>query len=94
MARTPANITVNPNASIWFMRLDSDNAKTIKDECFQQNEVIFDIKEDDVWSKSRFVDMMQIGDYMISYAGNSIYIDAIGVIEGEAVKDPEKDNYQ
>lgn len=94
MARTPANVEVNPDASIWFMRLDSDNAKSIKDECFHNNTVIMDIKEDDDWANNRFVDMMQIGDYVISYAGNSVYIDAIGVIEGEAEKDAEKGSYQ
>lgn len=93
-AKIPVNLKVNPNSTIWFMRLDSDNAKTIKDECFNRDEVIIDIKEDDDWAKERFVEQMQIGDYIISYAGNSIYIDAVAVIAGEAILDETEDSYQ
>ena len=93
IARCPSNIKVDPNAQIWFMRLE-DNAKVRKDECFANAELTIEIKEDDEWSKERFVDSMQVGDYVLSYAGNSIYIDAIGVIEGEATFDENRKVYQ
>lgn len=93
IARCPSNIKVDPNAQIWFMRLD-DNAKVRKDECFANGELTIEIQEDDAWSKERFVDSMQVGDYVLSYAGNSIYIDAIGVIEGEATYDEKRKVYQ
>lgn len=94
MAKRPVDMHVDPNASIWFMRLDSDNAKVRKDECFSRNQLIIDIQEKDEWSNDRFVNQMQIGDYVLSYAGSSIYIDAIGVIEGEAVCDETKESYR
>lgn len=92
MARTPAGIEGDPNASIWFMRLDSDNAKSRKDYCFENGIVNEECK--DSWTKERFAELMQVGDYIISYAGNSIYIDAIGVIQGEAVCDESKESYK
>ena len=93
IARCPSNINVNPNAQIWFMRLE-DNMKNRKEECFCDGELTIDIKENDEWSKERFVNSMQIGDYVISYAGNSVYIDAIGVIESEANFDDTRNEYK
>lgn len=93
IARTPADVEVDPNACIWFMRLD-DNAKTLKDTCFANETLIMDIKQDDDWTHDRFVEGMKIGDYVLSYAGSSVFIDAVGVIEGEAECDEAKESYQ
>lgn len=81
-ARTPKGIDVAPNASIWFMRLENDKEPGKKKECFE-NGIIYqsDVEE---WEKDRFVSKMQVGDYIISYAGRSECIDAVGVIESEA----------
>lgn len=93
IARTPADIEVDPNACIWFMRLE-DNAKTLKDTCFANETLLMDIKQDDTWTHDRFVEGMKIGDYVLSYAGSSVFIDAVGVIEGEAEYDEAKESYQ
>ena len=93
IARTPADVEVDPDACIWFMRLE-DNAKSLKDTCFANGTLMMDIKKDDAWTHDRFVEGMKIGDYVISYAGSSVFIDAVGVIEGEAECDETKESYQ
>lgn len=82
-ARIPSGITADPDAAIWFMMLGSSLVVNLKEKCLERNEVIVSIESGDTWTQERFIDFMQIGDYILSYAGNSLYIDAIGVIESE-----------
>ena len=94
VARTSAYIDVNPDASIWFMRLENDDSTTNKAKCFANNELIANIQDGDEWSLERFVHSMQIGDYVLSYAGNSVYIDAVGVVVSEAEHDESRPSFQ
>lgn len=82
IARTPVGIDVDPNAIIWFMRLESAKEPGKKQVCFENGIITQNCK--DQWEKERFVNKMKIGDYIISYADSSENIDAIGIIEGEA----------
>lgn len=91
-SQVPAGMKVKSNATIWFMRLDS-YGRNNKAECFNRNKAIAGGGTDRDWFEKRFVDMMQVGDYIISYAGNSVYIDAIGLVTGEVEKISENDTY-
>lgn len=98
-ARTPADVEVDPNTQIWIVRLDTDKAHVNKDQCFKYGEIRYDHleereTEDEVWFQERFVDGMNIGDYVVSYAGNSVFIDGIGLITGEAVFDSGRETYR
>lgn len=90
IAKTPSSIEVDPDAAIWFVRLEEKNTNR-KQACYQNGEV--NTREGEDWVKANFVEGMKIGDYILSYAGNSECIDAIGLIEGEAIHDEEKKNY-
>lgn len=96
-ARTPAQMKVDPNVQIWLVRLDTDEAHENKAQCYQNGEIRFDSSKERTSENSgfytRFIDSMQVGDYVISYAGQSVYIDGIGLIEGEPVYDSERENY-
>lgn len=86
LASRPSEMKADPSSSIWFMNLDTDNGKR-KEDCFQKDEVNAYLTEDDAWGRERFIDGMQIGDYVLSYAGSSLYIDAIGEIKSEALQE-------
>ncbi len=93
-ASRPTEMKVDPDSSIWFMDLNTDKARVRKDDCFKNSEINARITESDGWAKERFVDGMKIGDYVLSYAGSSIYIDAIGEIKSEALYDESRDTYK
>ena len=97
-AEIPTDLSDNPDPQIWFVRLETDQAKVNKDNCYKYNEIRMDSIEerttnDAAWFQERFVDGMQIGDYVLSYGGRGVFIDGIGIIEGEPVYDTIRESY-
>ena len=93
----PEEMKANPNAKIWFVRLASDGITENKERCFRNGELRFDLpkhrgQENSKWFTGNFIDKMQIGDYVLSYSDSSVNIDAVGVIESEAVYDEKEEN--
>ena len=94
-ADVPEGIDIDHNAGLWFVRLDTDKAKINKSQCYKNGEIRFNWPEegyDDF--KEWFINRMNIGDYVVSYAKRSTSIDSVGVIEGEAIYEPERGEYQ
>ena len=97
LADAPEDMKKNPDASIWLVRLAPEGKTENKERCFSNGELRFDMpkyrgQEQDQWFTDRFVDKMQVGDYVLSYADDSTNIDAVGIIDSEAVYDENREN--
>ena len=77
-ARIPEDKSIDLQANIFFVRLKDEQDK------YSKGEISWDISDD--WYKQRFVDDMQIGDYILSYAGNGVFIDAIAEITSDPIE--------
>lgn len=104
-AELPDEIEVDHSVKIWKVTLKSgdrtDQGNDLKAECFKTGKIRFNWKTRDeetgtnnIWLVNAFNDRMNIGDFVVSYAGKSTDIDAIGRITGEAVYDPEKESFR
>lgn len=93
-ASVPEGVEIDHNAGLWFVRLDTDKAKTNKPQCYSSGEIRFNWPEEGYGDfKDWFTNRMNIGDYVVSYSQKSTTIDAVGVIDGEAIFDGEKSEY-
>lgn len=104
-AELPEEIDVNHAAKIWKVTLKSgdrvDQGNDLKSKCFKTGKIRFNWKTreeetgtNNLWLIDTFNARMNIGDFVVAYAGKSTYIDAIGRITGEAIYDEEKESYR
>lgn len=104
-AELPSDIEVDHNAKVWKVVLKSgdkvDQGNSVKTECFKDGKIMFNWKSreeevgsNNVWLIDVFRERMNIGDFVVAYAGKSTNIDAIGRVTGEAVYDAEKGSYR
>lgn len=96
-AMTPEGIEIDQNAAIWFVRLKGKGSFDLKAECFRDDEIRFDgpedLGDDFSWLYGK-LSKMNIGDYVISYGGEGVLIDAIGMITDDAPKyNPDRNSY-
>ncbi len=82
-AGTPDNCEVNHKATVYIVRLSYGDGRSIKNECFQNNEIRFDWPEDCEYDWMKWLDQMRPGDYVLSYHSESRYIDGIGIVRDE-----------
>lgn len=100
-AETPDVGNINHSAKVWKIILKNETLNDLKQECFRDGIIKVDLKtaeehegQYNYYQVGHFKDKMQIGDFVISYAGKSTRIDAIGIIEGDAVYDETKESYR
>lgn len=94
-AEIPQNAEVNHVAQIYIVRLKGNGENDLKKECFRDGEIRFDWPADytDGWMK--WLVSMKPGDYVMSYYGQSKYVDAIGVVrDEEPVYDGNRKSYR
>ena len=94
-AEIPQNAEVNHVAQIYIVRLKGNGENDLKKECFRDGEIRFDWPADytDGWMK--WLVSMKPGDYVMSYYGQSKYVDAIGVVrDEEPVYDGNRNSYR
>lgn len=74
---------------------------TVKSECFKENKIMYDWKTQEEHKGTytfnqigHFKERMNIGDIVVSYAGESTNIDAVGIVTGDALYDEKKQSYR
>lgn len=103
-AQLPQSCDINPDAKIWKVVLGNGNLVTsnpTKFDCFNGNKVVFNwnAQEDHVGTYNynqitHFRERINIGDVVVSYAGNGTDIDSIGIVTGDAVYDEKLHSYK
>jgi len=103
-AQLPQTHDINPDAKIWRVVLKNGNLVTsnsVKFDCFNENKIAFNwnAQEDHVGTYNynqitHFRERINIGDVVVSYAGNGTDIDRIGVVTGDAVYDEKLHSYK
>ena len=82
IAETPENIEINHNAQVWIVRLNGTGKNDLKNECFRDGTIRFSWEKENVDSSyKKWFNMMETGDYIVSYKGESVNIDGIGIVE-------------
>ena len=82
VAGTPENMEIDHNAQVWFVRLNGVGKNDLKDECFKEGTIRFNWENENVDdSYKKWFNMMNPGDYVVSYNGANVNIDGIGIIE-------------
>lgn len=88
------NDGVNFNASIYVVRLNGKGDNDLKDACFREGEIRFDWDKDNPEDWIKWLREMKAGDYVLSYARESRFIDGIGIVKDEEpVYDESKDSF-
>lgn len=96
IAETPENIEINHNAQVWIVRLNGAGKSDLKDECFRDGTIRFSWEKENVDdSYKKWFDMMETGDYVVSYKDGSVNIDGIGIVEDHgSFYDEEKSSFR
>lgn len=96
VARTPENMEIDHNAQVWFVRLNGVGKNDLKDECFKEETIRFNWENENVDdSYKKWFNMMNPGDYVVSYNGANVNIDGIGIIEdSEPFYDEQRSSFK
>ena len=96
IAETPENIEINHNAQVWIVRLNGTGKSDLKNECFRDGTIRFSWEKENVDSSyKKWFNMMETGDYIVSYKGESVNIDGIGIVEdANPFYDDEKSSFK
>lgn len=96
VARTPENMEIDHNAQVWFVRLKGVGKNDLKDECFKEETIRFNWENENVDdSYKKWFNMMNPGDYVVSYNGANVNIDGIGIIEdSEPFYDEQRSSFK
>lgn len=96
VAGTPENMEIDHNAQVWFVRLNGVGKNDLKDECFKEGTIRFNWENENVDdSYKKWFNMMNPGDYVVSYNGANVNIDGIGIIEdSEPFYDEQRSSFK
>lgn len=96
VAGTPENMEIDHNAQVWFVRLNGVGKNDLKDECFKEGAIRFNWENENVDdSYKKWFNMMNPGDYVVSYNGANVNIDGIGIIEdSEPFYDEQRSSFK
>lgn len=102
-AKIPEGFEFDHNAKIWKVVLKSGDLvqqNTVKFECFNESRIMYDWKTQADHKGSyafsqiaHFQERVNIGDFVVSYAGEGTNIDAIGIVTGDAEYEDAKSSY-
>lgn len=87
---------IDHNAQVWFVRLNGVGKNDLKDECFKEETIRFNWENENVDdSYKKWFNMMNPGDYVVSYNGANVNIDGIGIIEdSEPFYDEQRSSFK
>ena len=82
-ASMPDTYDANHKATVYIVRLNFGDGRSIKEECFKNNEIRFDWPEDCDHDWLKWLENMKPGDFVLSYHSASQYIDGVGIVRDE-----------
>ena len=82
-ASIPDTYNASHKATVYIVRLSFNDGRSIKEECFKNNEIRFDWPEDCDNDWLKWLENMRPGDFVLSYHSASQFVDGIGIVRDE-----------
>ena len=72
----------NHKYKVWLVQLENSDRFSFKEKCFENEEIRFAIPNGGSWIRDA-VNRMEKYDVVLSYSGNSFFVDGVGIIDDE-----------
>lgn len=82
----PDNDNIDLAAKVWLIRLNGNGKNDVKTFCFNNNVMRFNWNDNDAEIYKKYMEKINVGDYVISYCEQSRFVDGIGIVSDDELK--------